>query len=101
MRYGRRRYPGNGPWSDVSPAQRPRWNYGDGLGYGRGYGFTGVDPAKCSRFPWLSRWWWSNPDAVVPTGSEKVFLEGQVNALTKELEDLKKRLDQLPKEETR
>ena len=102
MRYGRRRYPGNGPWSDVSPAQRPGWNYGYGRGYGRGYGygFTGADPTRCSRFPWLSRWWWSNPDTVAPTGSEKVFLEGQVNALTQELEDLKKRLDELPKEET-
>ena len=88
MRYGRRRrYPG----------------YGQGRGYGRGYGyglgFTGTDPTKCARFPWRQRGWWSNPDTVAPTGSEKVFLEGQVNALTQELEDFKKRLDELPKEE--
>ncbi len=98
MRYGRRRYPGNGPWSDVPPTQRP----GRGAGYGRGYGFTGTDPTKCARFPWLQRWWWNTPDAtaVPPTGSEKEFLEGQVNALSQELENLKKRLGDLSKEET-
>ncbi len=101
MRYGRRRYPGNGPWSDVPPYQRP----GRGTGNGRGRGFTGTDPTKCARFPWLQRWWWNNPDATgavqAPVASsEKEFLEGQVNSLGKELEDLKKRLEELSKEET-
>ena len=102
MRYGRRgRYPGNGPWRDVPPYQRPGWTAGYGRGYGRGYGFTGTDPTKCARFPWLPRWWWSNPAADAPVPStEKEFLEGQVTALTKELEDLKKRLAEIPKEET-
>lgn len=104
MRYGRRRYPGNGPWSNVPPNQRPGRGAGYGGGYGRGYGygFTGTDPTKCARFPWLPRWWWSNPDtAVVPeTGSEKEFLEGQVTFLSQELENLKKRLGELSKEET-
>ena len=106
MRYGRgRRYSGNGPWSDVAPNQRPGRGAGYGGGYGRGRGFTGTDPTKCARFPWLQRWWWNNPDATgavpAPMGSsEKEFLEGQVNSLGKELEDLKKRLEELPKEET-
>jgi hypothetical protein len=97
MRYGRRRYPGNGPWRDAPPYQRP----GRGTGYRRGYGFTGTDPTKCSRFPWLQRWWWNSPDAtaVPPTGSEKEFLEGQVTVLNQELENLKKRLESLPKED--
>jgi len=100
MRYGRRRYPGNDPWSDVAPVQRPGWGMGYGRGYGRGYGFTGVDPVKCARFPWLQRWWWSNPDTVAPTGTEKEFLQGHVDALTKELEDLKMKLSELPEEKT-
>ena len=100
MRYGRRRYPGNGPWSDAPPTQRPRQGYGRGGG-GRGYGFTGTDTTKCARFPWLSRWWWNKPDTQTPTGSEKEFLEGQVNALSQELDDLKKRLGDLSKEETK
>ena len=97
MRYGRR-YPGNGPWNDVPPYQRP----GRGAGYGGGYGFTRTNPTKCARFPWRQRWWWNNPDsAPVPqTGSEKEFLEGQLTALNKELENLKKRLENLPNEET-
>jgi len=98
MRYGRRsRYPGNGPWRDVPPAQRPGWNYG----YGRGYGFTGTDPTKCARFPLLSRWWWSNQDTVAQSVSKKEFLESQVNFVTQELEVLKKKLDEISKEETK
>lgn len=100
MRNGRSRYPGNGPWSDIPPYQRPGYGSGYGRGGGRGYGFTGIDPTKCARFPWLQRWWWSNSDAQTPTGSEKEFLEGQVNALSQELEDLKKRLGEFSKEET-
>ena len=94
MRYGRR-YPGNGPWSDVPPYQRP----GRTAGYGRGYGFTGTDPTKCARFPWLPRWWWTNPDAQAQVDSEKEFLEGQVKFLTEELDNLKKRLGELSTEE--
>ena len=100
MRYGRRRYPGNGPWSDVPPAQRPGWGMGYGRGYGQGYSFTGIDPAKCARFPWLQRWWWSTPDTVAPTGTEKEFLQRHVDALTQELEGLKKKLSELPEEKT-
>ena len=73
---------------------------GNGRGYGRGYGYTGTDPARCARFPWLQRWWWSNPDTVAPTGTEKEFLEGHVDALTKELEVLNKKLNELAEEKT-
>ncbi|TFH03342.1 MAG: hypothetical protein E4H14_16835 [Candidatus Thorarchaeota archaeon] len=99
MRYGRR-YPGNGPWSDVPPYQRLDREAGYGRGAGLGYGFAGIDPTKCARFPWRSRWWWSNPDVPAPTGFEKEFLEGQVTTLSKELESLKKKLSELPPEET-
>ncbi len=80
MRYGRRnRYPGNGPFSDLPPYQRPGYLYG-----GRGQGYMGTDPTKCARFPWLQRWWWANPSSenlsagtAPPTAplSEKEFLE--------------------------
>ena len=97
MRYGRRnRYPGNGPFKDLPPYQRPGYLYG-----GRGRGFTGTDPTKCARFPWLARWWWANPDQenvtvppVVPE-SEKEFLETQLGYLNKELEQIKNRLDEI------
>ena len=100
MRYGRRRYPGNGPWRDVPSAQRLGWGKGYGRGYGRGYGYTGIDPTKCARFPWRQRWWWSNPDTDTAVGTEKEFLEGHVDDLTKELEVLKKKLSEFLEEKT-
>jgi len=75
-------YPGNGPFRDLPPWQRPGWlysygrgpglgygyggfGYGRGLGYGRGvgYGYWGAryNPTVCQKFPWLPRWWWANP----------------------------------------
>ena len=117
---GRRgRYPGNGPFRDVPPWQRPGRVYGYGrgyglgygLGYGRGYGYTG-DPTKCARFPWLPRWWWSNPDyqgavpvpptdasAVGPVPDERVYLQDQTKYLEQELVAIRKRLDELGSEE--
>jgi hypothetical protein len=114
---GRRgRYPGNGPFRDLSPWQRPGWVYGYGRGYGlsygRGYGYAG-DSTKCARFPWLPRWWWSNPDyqgavpappadlsaaALVP--DERVFLQNQTKYLEQELAAIRKRLEELGFEET-
>jgi len=114
---GRRgRYPGNGPFRDLPPWQRPGRVYGYGrgysLGYGRGYGYTG-DPTKCARFPWLPRWWWSNPDyqgavpvppadvsAMGPVPDERVYLQDQTKYLEQELAALRKRLEELGSEET-
>ncbi|MCW4051141.1 MAG: DUF5320 domain-containing protein [Candidatus Bathyarchaeota archaeon] len=99
MRYGRRnRYPGNGPFRDLPPYQRPGYLYG-----GRGRGFWGADPSKCARFPWLPRWWWTNPDyasASVPPiapgyEDERKFLADQIKYLEQELSGTKKRLDEL------
>jgi len=109
-------YPGNGPFRDLPPWQRPGRVYGYGrgygLGYGRGYGYTG-DPTKCARFPWLPRWWWSNPDyqgavpvppadvsAMGPVPDERVYLQDQTKYLEQELEALRKRLEELGSEET-
>ena len=100
MRYGRRnRYPGKGPFRDLPPYQRPGYIYGGGRGY------WGTDPTKCARFPWLQRWWWANPDAgtpIVPTSapeSEKEFLETQLGYLSKEIEQIKNRLEEIGKTE--
>ena len=109
---GRRgRYPGNGPFRDLPPWQRPGQVYGYGLGYGRGYGYMG-DPTKCARFPWLPRWWWSNPDyqgavpvppvdasAAAPVPDERIFLQGQTKYLEQELAAIRKRLEELGSEE--
>lgn len=116
---GRRgRYPGNGPFRDLPPWQRPGWVYGYGRGYGRGYGlgygYT-VDPTKCARFPWLPRWWWANPDyrgtvpvppadasGAAPTFAppdERSFLQDQTKYLEQELAAIRKRLEELGSEE--
>ena len=95
-------WPGQGPYSHLPPWQRPGRLYGYGAGYGRG-GYIG-DPSKCARFPWLPRWWWTNPDyeGVVPLPTqaqtatqEKEFLEDQVKFLEKELTAIQKRIDEL------
>ena len=102
MRNGRRnRYPGNGPFSDLPPYQRPGFLYGGGRGY------WGTDPTKCAQFPWLPRWWWANPENI-PEGTappaaastEKEFLENQLEYLAKEMEQIKSRLEDLGKTET-
>jgi len=102
MGYGRRGYyPGNGPFRGLPPYQRPGFVYG-----GRGRGFWGSDPTRCARFPWLSRWWWANPDEGNPTAplavpvSEKEYLETQLGYLSKELEQIRNRLDEIGKTET-
>jgi hypothetical protein len=114
---GRRgRYPGNGPFSDLPPWQRPGWVYGYGRGYGLGYGrmYAAGDPSKCARFPWLPRWWWTNPDyqGAVPTPAagdipavptppdERTYLQSQMKYMEQELESVRKRLDELRPEET-
>ena len=102
MSYGRRnRYPGNGPFSEIPPYERPGYLY-----RGRGRGYWGTDPTKCARFPWLPRWWWTNPNLENPTPplaipeSEKEFLETQLVYLKKELEQIRNRLDEIGEAET-
>ena len=92
---GRRgRYPGNGPFRDLPPWQRPGWVYG--YGAGRGYA---ADPTSCARFPWLPRWWWANPEykgtphvpPVPSSGGERELLS-QISYLERELAEVRKRL---------
>jgi len=110
-------YPGNGPFNDVPPWQRPGWLYGYGRGIGAGYGraYYAGDPSKCARFPWLSRWWWANPSyqGMVPASTatgdapvaptppdERAFLQDQMKYMEQELAGIRKRLDELGSEVT-
>ena len=108
-------YPGNGPFRDLPPWQRPGWLYGYGRGYGLGSGWAYAgDPSKCARFPWLPRWWWANPSnqgtvpmpmtsGDAPTSptppDERMFLQDQMKYLEQELTAIRKRLDELGPEE--
>ena len=99
------RYPGNGPFRDIPPWQRPGRLYG----YGACRYYGSDDPSVCQRFPWLQRWWWANPDIVNELPSyelpvddamqEKDVLEKRANFLEQEIEFIKKRLEELKKEE--
>ena len=93
------------------------FGYGRGLGYGRGYGlgygYYG-DPSRCVRFPWLPRWWRSNPNyygtyprgtivrasVPYPPADEREYLENQMKYMEQELTAIKTRLNELKPQET-
>lgn len=106
------RWPGRGPFSYLPPWQRPGWIYGFGRGfYGSGgpygygsyspYGYRYYNPYSCARFPWLPRWWWANPSysnyfpypPPVDPSSELERLEAEKEALMKDIENLKKHIE--------
>jgi hypothetical protein len=112
---GRRgRYPGNGPFRDLPPGQRPGWLYGYGRGYGyygrgmgyygsgydRGYGYT--RPYSCARFPWLPRWWWADPKygsswpypPTPDTSAELDRLQTERAALERNIEDMRRHVEE-------
>lgn len=100
---GRRgRYPGNGPFRNLPPWQRPGWlyGYGRGRGYGRGYSYT--SPYTCARFPWLPRWWWADPNyqsswPYPPTPDPQVELDrlrAEREALAKDIEEMKRHVEE-------
>jgi hypothetical protein len=113
---GRRgRYPGNGPFRNLPPYQRPGWlyGYGRGMGYGRGYGYYGAgygrgygyygstSPYSCARFPWLPRWWWADPKygSSMPyppapdTGTELERLQAERAALENSIEEMRRHVE--------
>ena len=100
---GRRgRYPGNGPFRDLPPYQRPGrlYGYGRGMGYGRGYGYA--TPYSCAKFPWLPRWWWADPKygsswpypPTPDTSAELDRLQVERAALEKDIEEMKKHVEE-------
>ena len=56
----------------------------------------------CQRFPWLPRWWWSDPDyqgvyppkALTPE-SERQLIEEQITTAENHIKALRSRLDSL------
>jgi hypothetical protein len=109
---GNRMWPGNGPFSNLPPWQRPGWVYGGG------YNVAGYDPSTCRRFPWLPRWWWANPEYTnpypapsaggqvqqpywppyqgeMPIEQEREYLETIVQDMENQLESINKRLQEL------
>jgi len=113
---GRGRYPGNGPFRDLPPWQRPGRaygygrgyglgygvGYGRGLGYGRGYGYSSTSPYSCARFPWLPRWWWADPkyQGGVPYPStpdpqaELERLQAERETLARDIDEMKRHVEQ-------
>ena len=110
---GRRgRYPGNGPFRDLPPYQRPGrlYGYGRGMGYGRGYGYygagygrgySGTSPYSCARCPGLPRWWWADPKygSSMPypptpdTGAELERLQAERAALETSIEEMRRHVE--------
>ena len=91
-----RHYPGNGPFRDLPPWQRPGWNYGAGAGV-----MAATDPYTCQRFPWLPRRWWAYTDAKlgetsIPSAEQsKQIIEKQIAAVESHVAKLRKRLVEL------
>ena len=102
------------------PRRRGGYGRGYGLGYGSGYGRgygLGYGPNPylyCRRFPWLPRWWWAQPYgnyqqytpyehyqpyAVNPREDEISLLQNQAKLLEETLEQIRRRLEKLEKEE--
>lgn len=80
---------GMGPWGWFAYSYRyPHWYWG-----------------RCRWFPWLPRWWWTGmygpitPYAPIPKEQEKAMLEDQAKQLEQTLEHIRKRLEELKKEE--
>ena len=111
---GRRgRFPGNGPFRDLPPYQRPGrlHGYGRGMGYGRGYGYYGAGYGRgygyagsvnCAKFPWLPKGWWADPEygsswlnpPTPDTSAELDRLQAKRMALEKDIEEMKKHVEE-------
>jgi len=114
MHRGRRgRYPGNGPFRDLPPYQRPGrlYGYGRGMGYGRGNRYYSAgygrgdgyaSPYNCAKFPWLPRWWWADPKyesswpypPTPDTNAELDRLQAERTALEKDIEEMKRHVEE-------
>jgi len=88
-------YPGNGPFRDVPPWQRPGWVYGAGA-----MKIEASDTNFCLRFPWLPRMWWTNPEAyigvAVPSAEQsKSIIEKEITAAENQVATLRKKLSEI------
>lgn len=87
---GRGVYPGNGPFRNLPPWERP------------GGVSDSANTGTCTKYPWLSRGWWAYPSLPVnaPTINVKL-LEQYVKATENQLTILKTRLAELEKTKVR
>jgi hypothetical protein len=91
-------WPGNGPFSNLPPWQRPGWTC-----HGRGYGrMTSADPQVCTRYPWLPKRWWADPKYAYqpPTSApapqdEIKMIEESKKALTEEKASIEQEITNL------
>jgi len=83
----------------------PGFGYGRGGGFGRGFGRGrgwrrgGFMPVAGYAHPWMSPYGYPGP-GYYSMGDEKTYLEGQVKVMEDQLDQVKKRLEELSKEKT-
>jgi hypothetical protein len=87
-------YPGNGPFRDLAPWQRPGRINTTSVRVTHG-----SDTATCQTFPWLPRWWWAYSEKIseAPPSAEreKEIIERQISAAENHVAAMKKRLGEL------
>lgn len=86
---GRGRWPGNGPFRDLPPWERPGWLYGRGSCWGMGY-----RPEVGSVVPPLS-----TTRDLRALQSQKEILEEQIRSLQESLRNIEKQLSDIQKQE--
>jgi hypothetical protein len=86
---GRGRWPGNGPFRDLPPWERPGWLYGRGSCW-----YIGYRPSTSAVVPSFSA-----VNDLQALQSQKDLLEKQIQSLQDSLKNIEKRLSERHKEE--
>lgn len=86
---GRGRWPGNGPFRDLPPWERPGWIYGRGSCWYMGYR-PGVDSGVPSV---------ATTNNLQTLQSQKTLLEEQIRNLQDSLRNIEKRLSEIQRQE--
>jgi hypothetical protein len=86
---GRGRWPGNGPFRDLPPWERPGWLYGRGSCW-----YMGYRPSTSAVVPSFS-----TVNDLQALQSQKDLLEKQIQSLQDSLKNIEKRLSETQKEE--
>lgn len=86
---GRGRWPGNGPFRDLPPWERPGWLYGRGSCWYMGYrpSFGSTPPS------------FSAAENVQALQSQRDIIEEQIKGLQDSLRNIEKRLSEIQKKE--
>ncbi|MFX1558974.1 MAG: DUF5320 domain-containing protein [Promethearchaeota archaeon] len=86
---GRGRWPGNGPFRNLPPWERPGWLYGPGSCW-----YMGYRPGVSSIVPTFS-----SANNIQALQSQRNLLEEQIKSLQDSLENIEKRLSEIQKKE--